>query len=125
MSMTTEWPPLPDKHAVQQFLGFGNYFRYYIQGYVELIAPLRKLTEKPVPFAFEGAAVTAFEGWKYCLTHAPVLALPDADLPFEVAADASGFGCDTVLLQNQRPVASHSHKFSSAERKSAILIMHF
>ena len=116
VSVIRDWPPLRDKHAVQQFLGLGSYFKHYIQGYVKLVAPLRKLTEKSVPFAFEGAAVTAFEGLKYCLTHAPVLALPDADLPFEVVVDASGFGCGAVLLQNQRPVAFHSYKFSSAER---------
>ena len=116
VSVIREWPPLRDVHAVQQFLGLGNYFKHYIQGYAKLVAPLRKLTEKSVPFAFEGAAVKAFENLKYSLSHAPVLALPDPDLPFEVVVDASGFGCGAVLLQNQRPVAFHSYKFSSAER---------
>lgn len=46
-----------------------------------------------------------------------MLTLPNPDLPFEVLVDASGFfGCDAVLLQNQRPVASHSCKFSPVER---------
>ena len=76
---------------------------------------MRKLAEKSVAFAFETAAVTAFEGLKYCLTHALVLALPGPDLPFEVVVDASGFDCGAVWLQNQRPVAFHS-KFSSVER---------
>jgi len=103
-------------HAVQQFVGLGNYFKHYIQGYAKLVAPLRKLTEKSMPFVFEGAAVQACENLKYSLSHAPVLALPNPVLPFEVVVDASGFGCGAVLLQNQRPVAFHSYKFSSAER---------
>ncbi len=115
-SVIRDWPPLRDVHAVQQFLGLGNYFKHYIHGYAKLVAPLRKLTEKSVPFVFEGAAVQAFENLKYSLSHAPVLALPNPDLPFEVVVDASGFGCGAVLLQNQRPVAFHSYKFNSAER---------
>jgi len=35
---------------VQQFVGLGNYFKHYIQGYAKLVAPLRKLTEKSMPF---------------------------------------------------------------------------
>ena len=27
--VTSAWPPLPDKHAVQQFRGLGNYFFIY------------------------------------------------------------------------------------------------
>ena len=102
-------------HAVQQFLGLGKYFKHCIQGYAKLVAPLRRLTEKSVPFVFEGAAVQAFENLKYSLSHAPVLALSNADLPFEVVIDASDLGCGAVLLQNQRLVAFHSYKFSSAE----------
>ena len=116
VSVIRDWPPLRDVQAVQQFLGPGNHFKHYIQGYAKLVAPLRNLTEKSVPFVFEGAAVKAFENMKYSLSHAPVLALPDADLPFEIVVDASGFGCGAVLLQSQRPVAFHSYKFSSAER---------
>ena len=85
---------------------------------MQLVAPLRKLTQKAVKFEFAGAAADAFEHLKYlkyCLSHAPVLALPDPELPYEVMVDASGFGCGAVLLQKQRPVAFHSYKFSSAE----------
>ncbi len=48
--MIHNWPPLRDMHAVQQFVGLGNYFKHYIQGYAKLVAPLRKLTEKSMPF---------------------------------------------------------------------------
>ena len=61
VSVIRDWPPLRD---VQQFLGLGNYFKHYIQGYAKLVAPLRKLTEKSVAFLFEGAAAQAFENLK-------------------------------------------------------------
>ena len=95
------WRPLKDVHAVQQLLGLGNYFKRYMLGYAKLVAPLRKLTEKSVPFVFEGAAVKAFANLKYSLSHALVLALPNPDLPFKVVVDASAFGCGAVLLQIQ------------------------
>ncbi|DBA66174.1 TPA: hypothetical protein ACH3X2_14269 [Trebouxia sp. C0005] len=58
VAVIKEWPALRDMHAVQNFLGLGNYFKHYVQGYAQLVAPLRRL--KLVPFAFEGAAVEAF-----------------------------------------------------------------
>ena len=122
VSVICDWPPLKDVHAVQQFLGLGKYFKHYIQGYAKLVAPLRKLTETSVAFVFEGAAVRAFENLKYSLSHAPVLALPDPDLPFEVVVDASGFGCGAVLLQNQRPLAFHSYKFNSLLRDTMAVV---
>ena len=64
VAVIKDWPPLQGKHAVQQFLGLGNYFKHYIQGYARLVPPLRKLTEKSVPFVFKGAAVKAFEDLK-------------------------------------------------------------
>ena len=35
----------------------------------------------------------AFENFRYSLSHAPVLALPNDDMSFEVVANASGSGC--------------------------------
>lgn len=45
-SVVKDWPALTDVHGVQQFLDLGNYFTHYIQGYVQLVAPLRRLTQK-------------------------------------------------------------------------------
>ena len=107
-SVIKDWPALNNVHGVQQFLGLGNYFNHYIQGYVQLVAPLRKLMQKAVKLELAGAANDAFEHLKYCLSHAPVLALPDPELSYEVVVDASPFGCGAMLLQKQRPVAFHS-----------------
>ena len=51
-----------------------------VMGYAKLVARLRKLTEKSVPYVFEGAAIKAYEDLMYSLSHAPVLASPDPDL---------------------------------------------
>ena len=49
-----------------------------------------------------------------------MLALPDLAMPFELVCDASGFGLGAVLMQQQRPVAYHSRKITSAEHNYVV-----
>lgn len=43
-----------------------------------------KLTQKAIDIQFAGATTDAFEHLKYCWSHAPVHALPDPELHYEV-----------------------------------------
>ena len=56
----------------------------------------------------------AFETLKEKLVNAPVLALPNFDLPFEIECDASGKGIGAILLQDGKAIAYHSEKFGGA-----------
>ena len=53
------------------------------------------------------------------MTNAPVLVIPDPELPFMVTTDASDFAAGAVLSQDQgqglQPVAFTSHKMNPAE----------
>ena len=57
----------------------------------------------------------AFNTIKAQLVEPPVLAHPDPDKPYELITDASMLGCGAILLQEGRPLAYYSSKFSSAE----------
>ena len=112
---------IPDSiREVQSFLGFANWFRIYIPGYSQKIAPLTKLTQKNVPFIWSPECQSCFDWLKACLQQPPVLALPDFDQQFEVRADASSSGVGAVLMQGGRPLAYESAAFALAERSYTI-----
>ncbi|XP_070667530.1 uncharacterized protein [Malus domestica] len=53
---------------------------------------------------------------KYCLTHAPVLVLPDDSGNFEIYSDASLNGLGCVLMQHNRVIAYASRQLKIHER---------
>lgn len=111
------WPSPKDASEMRSFLGLGNHFKRFVQGYSKLTAPLVELTKPSKSFDYDRnvEAQTAFEHLKQCLTSAPVLALADVNLPFEVICDASGFGCGAVLQQRGRAVAYYSYRMNKHE----------
>ena len=86
------WPTPTSIKELQQFLGLANYFRKFTQGYSKLVAPLTDLLKKGSLFQWNAEQNGAFEGIKYSLTHAPVLALPDFGKHSVLQSDASGYG---------------------------------
>jgi hypothetical protein len=118
-SVVRDWPHPKNVSELRSFLGLASYFRRFIRGFSQLASPLTDLT-KDVPFDFAhwppGPESVAFEGVKQALTNPPVLALPDFTKPFQVRVDASISGTGGVLMQEGRPIAYTSSKFSPAER---------
>jgi hypothetical protein len=62
--------------------------------------------------------------WTTQATEAPVLCIPDAELPFTVTTDASDFAVGAVLSQDQgngpQPVAFTSRKMNVHEKNYAV-----
>ena len=116
------WPEPKDSSDVRSFLGLGNHFKRFIQGYSKLTSALVELTKPSVKFNFNEneAAQNAFKQLKTCLTEAPVLALPAVNEPFEMVCDASGFGCGAVLKQNDEAIAYYSYRMNERERNYSV-----
>ncbi|GJT52953.1 reverse transcriptase domain-containing protein [Tanacetum coccineum] len=58
---------------------------------VDVIAKLPHPTTKETPFVFSKDCIDAFETLKKKLTEAPILVVPDWNIPFELMCDASDF----------------------------------
>ena len=120
VSIVKDWPVPKSKHDMQKFLGLANYFRKFIMGYAQLVAPMQQLTKKDKDYAWTEECNAAFTGVKNALCAAPVLALPDLQRPFEVVCDASGVGLGAVLIQDGRPISFWAKRLSEAEQNYAV-----
>ena len=95
-----DWPIPQNKHDLQQFLGFVNFYWCFICNYAQITSPLHCLTGL-APWLWSAKEQRAFEDLKLAATSAPVLAIPADDAPYRVEADSSGYATGAVLSQFQ------------------------
>ncbi|MBW0554915.1 hypothetical protein O181_094630 [Austropuccinia psidii MF-1] len=95
--------PVPRKiKEMQSLLGFASYYRNHIKHYAYIIQSLYKLCSKDVVFEITKERRDEYERIKYELTNAPVLILPDFELPFKLNIDAEcSQGLGAALHQRQ------------------------
>nr|GEU45150.1 reverse transcriptase domain-containing protein [Tanacetum cinerariifolium] len=87
--------------GVRSFLDHAGFYRRFIQDFSKIARPVTNLLEKETPFVFSKECVDAFDTLKKKLTEAPILVVPDWNLPFELMCDASDFAIGTVLGQRK------------------------
>nr|GEV08010.1 reverse transcriptase domain-containing protein [Tanacetum cinerariifolium] len=87
--------------GVRSFLGHAGFYRRFIQDFSKIARPMTHLLEKETPFVFFKDCIDAFETLKKKLTEAPILVVPDWNLPFELMCDASDFAIGAVLGQRK------------------------
>ncbi|MBW0493459.1 hypothetical protein O181_033174 [Austropuccinia psidii MF-1] len=95
--------PVPKRiKEMRYFLGFASYHRNHIKSFAHITSSLYKLCSKDVVFEFTKEKRDLYERIKHELTNAPVLILPDFELPFKLkikAACSQGLG--VALHQRQ------------------------
>eukprot|EP00096_Caligus_rogercresseyi_P007710 TRINITY_DN256_c2_g1_i4.p1 TRINITY_DN256_c2_g1~~TRINITY_DN256_c2_g1_i4.p1 ORF type:complete len:962 (+),score=47.55 TRINITY_DN256_c2_g1_i4:417-2888(+) len=128
-ALSHQQPPDSIK-KIRQFLGLANFFRSHIKDFAKISTPLSELTRKDNPYSrgpLPEKAREAFETLLQALITAPVLALPDINLPYELYTDAAtgsddsppGFGA--VLCQrknNKLQVIGYASKTPTKAEKN-------
>nr|GEX13244.1 hypothetical protein [Tanacetum cinerariifolium] len=85
--------------GVRSFLGHTGFYRRFIQDFSKIARPMTHLLENETPFMFSKECVNVFDTLKKKFTKAPILVVPDWNLPFELMCDASDFAIGAVLGQ--------------------------
>ncbi|MBW0474125.1 hypothetical protein O181_013840 [Austropuccinia psidii MF-1] len=105
--------------ALQSFLGFANFYCWFIKNYSKNIYVLTSLLKKDSPFIFNEEALSQFQILKEAFTTAPILSHFNPSLPAIVETDASDYALGAVLSQvndsGKHPIAFDSCKLLSAE----------
>jgi hypothetical protein len=96
-----DWPTPSNKKEVQSFVGFINFYRRFIPGFSHHARALFDLTMKDVRFVWGLPQEDSFMKLKELITSAPILVLPNNDLPFRLEADGSSIATSAVLSQQQ------------------------
>ena len=118
VEVVTSWPQPRSARGLRGFLGLAGYYRRFIKDFGAIAAPLTQLLCKDA-FLWSEEAAAAFTALKQALAAAPVLQLPDFELPFTVDCDASGSGFGAVLHQGTGAIAFFSRPFSPRHMKLA------
>jgi hypothetical protein len=96
-----DWPMHSNKEEVQSFVGFINFYQHFIPGFSHHARALFNLIMKDVMFIWGLPQEDSFMKLKELITSAPVLVLPNDDLPFRLEANGSGIATGTVLSRQQ------------------------
>lgn len=83
-----------------------------------IASPLTELLKKDA-FRWSTNATNSFVALKAAMSSAPVLRLPNFEIPFVIETDTSDFGVGAVLLQEHHPIAYFSKKLGPKRRLSS------
>ena len=108
-----DWPAPTTVKQVRGFLGFRNFYRWFIQGFSEIARPLNDLLKKDRKFEWTPDCQSAFDNLKKQFTSEPVLAMPNQTKPFQIECDASKYASGAVLTQQDSNGDRHPCTFIS------------
>ena len=117
----TKWPVLTSRREVQFFLGFANFYRYFIKSFLHHAKLLFELSKKDCKWSWGENKQQAFDKIKHCITSSPILCFTDDSKAFCIKADSLNFTTGAVLLQQSsdnlkwHPIAFYSKSLNTVE----------
>jgi len=88
-----DWKARTNKKGIQEFMGFCNFYRRFINGFSRTAKPLYDRTKKDVVWEWGNTEQTAFDELRQKLCSTPVLKFFKAGKPLLVETDASQYVC--------------------------------
>jgi hypothetical protein len=115
-----DWPKPQKVKDVQSFLGFANFYHWFIPEYSNITVPLTRLTCKGVPFIFSKKCHSAFKELKNWFISTLILVHWTPDLPLIIKTNASNYAIAAILSTvcsngEVHPIAFHSCTLQVAE----------
>ncbi|MBW0529807.1 hypothetical protein O181_069522 [Austropuccinia psidii MF-1] len=94
--------PIPhNKKEMIYFLGFAIYYRKHLKNFANLAKSLYRICDQQTVFEMTQDRIKAYEKIRKALTEAPLLLIPDWNIPFKLYNDACGDGLGEDLHQVQ------------------------
>nr|GEX47201.1 reverse transcriptase domain-containing protein [Tanacetum cinerariifolium] len=112
--------------GVRSFLGHVGFYRRFTQDFSKIARPMTHLLKKETPFVFSKKYIDAFNTLRKKLTEAPILVVPDWNLPFELMCDASDFAIGAEAFEilkafHEGPTRGHhGANFTAKKRQGKI-----
>jgi len=115
-----DWPELKKVKNIQSFLGFTNFYCWFIFNYLDIVILLTCLTQKYIPWKFDSSCQDAFNSLKKAFISTPILTHWISNAQLIVETDVSDYALAAILsIVNKNnevhPVAFHSRTFTIAE----------
>jgi RNase H-like domain found in reverse transcriptase/Reverse transcriptase (RNA-dependent DNA polymerase) len=94
-----DWPEPRKVKDIQSFLGFANFYRWYIHNYSNIVVPLTHLTWNNIPWNFDESCKLAFLTLKQAFISTLVLTHYKPGCPLVIETDASDYALAAIFSQ--------------------------
>ncbi|MBW0532106.1 hypothetical protein O181_071821 [Austropuccinia psidii MF-1] len=94
-------PIPPNKKEMMSFLGFASSYRKHLKDFAILAKSPYRICDQQTVFEMTQERIKAYEKIRKALTEAPLLLMPDWNIPFKFYLDACGDGLGAALQQVQ------------------------
>jgi hypothetical protein len=99
VTAVTEWPAPRNVTKLQRFIGFANFYQWFISHFSGRAHPLHDLTRDMTPFVWTTQCEKAFQDLKRAFTTAPILKIANPYRAFVLECDCLDYALGAVLSQ--------------------------